>query len=239
MIFRGNVLDVVGHRGWPRRFPDNTLAGMGAAFGVVDMVETDVRRTADGVLVLSHDPSLLGLVVAESTWADLAQVDLGGGLRPIRLDEALAAFPDRRFDLEVKNHPAEPGFEEDGRIGADVAAVARPGDLITSFWWPTVETVRARRAEVETGLLVDCLVTLDDAVDVARAGGHAVVAAGRALLTDGGAAGTVRRARQAGVRIAAWTVNDPAEAARFAEMGVSAIITDDAVGMTADLERGG
>jgi glycerophosphoryl diester phosphodiesterase len=101
MIFRGNVLDVVGHRGWPRRFPDNTLAGMGAAFGVVDMVETDVRRTADGVLVLSHDPSLLGLVVAESTWADLAQVDLGGGLRPIRLDEALAAFPDRRFDLEV------------------------------------------------------------------------------------------------------------------------------------------
>ena len=82
---------VVGHRGWPRRFPDNTLTGFLAASAVADAIELDVRRSADGKLVLSHDPTLAGLVVSETPWSVLAELDLGDGHKPALLDEALAA----------------------------------------------------------------------------------------------------------------------------------------------------
>ena len=81
---------VVGHRGWPARFPDNCLAGIMAAGEVSDMVEIDLRLTADGVVVLSHDLELGGRLVGESRWSELEGVDLGGGHRPLRLADLLA-----------------------------------------------------------------------------------------------------------------------------------------------------
>jgi glycerophosphoryl diester phosphodiesterase len=50
----------VGHRGASRMAPENTIAGARKALQVgVDMWELDVAVTADGVLVLAHDDSLL------------------------------------------------------------------------------------------------------------------------------------------------------------------------------------
>ena len=98
-----NRVAVVGHRGWPTRFPDNTLSGLLAAADVVDAVEIDVRRSADGKLVLAHDPLLGGLVVSDTPWSTLMELDLGDGHHPILLDEALAALPGTPVQLEVKN----------------------------------------------------------------------------------------------------------------------------------------
>lgn len=51
--------ELVAHRGYPRRFPENTLVGMEAAIdaGAV-YLETDVQLTRDLVPVLFHDASL-------------------------------------------------------------------------------------------------------------------------------------------------------------------------------------
>ena len=50
----------VGHRGASRLAPENTLAGARKALQVgADMWELDVAVTADGILVLAHDDSLL------------------------------------------------------------------------------------------------------------------------------------------------------------------------------------
>ena len=47
---------VVAHRGDRSRAPDNSLAALELAVKAgADMVEVDVRRTADGVCVLCHD----------------------------------------------------------------------------------------------------------------------------------------------------------------------------------------
>ncbi|MDH3462835.1 MAG: glycerophosphodiester phosphodiesterase family protein, partial [Acidimicrobiia bacterium] len=59
---------IIGHRGFPARFPDNTLAGFLAAALVGDGIEVDVRRSKDGKLVLSHDEVLGGHVVPETSW---------------------------------------------------------------------------------------------------------------------------------------------------------------------------
>ena len=50
---------IIGHRGARGLFPENTLAGFTGALALgVDALELDVGMTADGVVVVSHDPAL-------------------------------------------------------------------------------------------------------------------------------------------------------------------------------------
>jgi len=87
----------VAHRGAPTRAPGNSVRGfaLAAALGA-DMVETDVRLSADGALVLSHDDTapLPGLgrrpvSIARSPLAAL-RAPVAGGEPLATLDEALA-----------------------------------------------------------------------------------------------------------------------------------------------------
>jgi len=210
----------VGHRGWPARFPDNTLAGFLAASSVVDEVELDVRRSADGKLVLSHDPTLVGLAVHETPWSTLAELDLGDGHHPALLDEVLAALPNTRVQLEIKNDPDEPGFEPDHRRGLEAAERSRPGDMLTSFNPATIEAVRRVFPGVLTGLAVEGPGVLDDLVKYCLDAGH------RSLVPDHRMIhGPVPA--NAGVSFGTWTVDDPIRAAELVEWGVSIIITND------------
>lgn len=237
MFFPGDRLQVVGHRGYPARFPDNTMAGMALAFGVVGMVETDVRRTGDGLLALSHDPHLLDHVVCETPWEVLRTLDLGAGQRPLLLAEALAAFPDRAFNLEVKNWPGDPGFEEDGALALEVAAVSRPGDLLSSFHWATMDAVRSAHPEVATGLLLEGDVALDAAIEWAVRRGHVAIIPEWSMLSGAEGAATVNTAHEAGVGVATWTVNDAQVVLQLARIGVDAVITNDPGLMVAAIER--
>lgn len=216
---------VAGHRGWRTRFPDNTLAGLVAAGVEVGAVEIDVRRTGDGRLILSHDPVLGGMRVAEAVWDELSSIDLGGGHRPCTLAEALEALPEVAVDLEVKNLPHEPGYEHDHRVAVETAEMARPGDVLTSFNWASMDAARRAVPSVPTGLLVGREADFDGAVRWAADAGHGSVAPERRILL--GRPERVEACRAAGLAVAAWTVDDPEEAGWLAAAGVDAIITDD------------
>lgn len=218
-------MKVIGHRGWPTRYPDNVLAGVAAALEVADMVEVDVRASGDRNLVLSHDPVLGGLPVDKTPWATLAQLDLGGGFHPASLDQLLERFPTSPFNLEVKNYSGEPGFDPDHEVALRTAAAARPGDLLTCFYWPTMDAVRLDFPDVATGLLVDSDWDLAKAVDHALAEGHLAVVAQWELALRSGP--VVQTAAEAGLAVAVWTLNDPTRVDELASIGVTAIITDD------------
>ncbi len=173
---------VIGHRGWPTIYPDNTLVGLLAAAALTGAVEVDVRRSGDGKLVLAHDPVLGDLDVASNSWTTLGEVDLGGGHKPCLLDEALASLPDARVMIEIKNDPASPGFEPDHRLGLEAAARSRPGDVVTSFNWESVRLVRDHFPECKTGLIVGLLGDLGEAHRLAASSGHATVVAHVGLL---------------------------------------------------------
>jgi glycerophosphoryl diester phosphodiesterase len=216
---------VIGHRGWPTRYPDNVLEGIAAALEVADMVEVDIRVSGDQHLVLSHDPDLGGLAVGETPWAVLANVDLGGGFHPASLDQLLDRFPSSSFNLEVKNSPGEPGFDPDHGVALRTAARSRPGDLLSSFFWPTMDAVRVGFPGVATGLLVDSDWDVAAAVDHALANGHLAVIPHWELALRSGPACQI--AAEAGLTVAVWTLNDPSRVGELESIGVTAIITDD------------
>lgn len=207
---------IVGHRGDPARHRENSLAGIIAGLGADGAVELDARLTADGHLVLSHDPDFGGLTVAQTSWSELAGLDE----RPSLLDEAVS-IPGR-LDIEIKNSPLEPGFDDRGLLARMVASRARPGDIVTSFYWPDLTHIRQSRASVATGLLVAEGGSAPDALLFAAGAGHALVAAHDSLIDEA----LVGKASRIGVSIAAWTVNDLARARDLSRWGVAAIISD-------------
>ncbi|MGH3666351.1 MAG: glycerophosphodiester phosphodiesterase, partial [Egibacteraceae bacterium] len=94
---------IVGHRGVRRQPPtENTAAAFAlAAAAGADWVELDVRRSADGVAVLHHEPRLPdGRAILTLTGDQLAERGVA------HFDEVLAALPPALgVDVEVKNLP--------------------------------------------------------------------------------------------------------------------------------------
>lgn len=218
-------MKVIGHRGWPTRYPDNVLEGIAAALEVADMVEVDIRVSGDRRLVLSHDPTIGGLDVAETPWPVLAGVDVGGGFHPASLDELLGRFPTSVFNLEIKNSPGDPAFDPEHGSALGTAARARPGDLLSCFYWPSMDAIRAGFPGVATGLLVDEGWDLAAAVDHALANGHLAVIPHWELALRSGPSCQI--AAEAGLTVAVWTLNDPSRVGELESIGVTAIITDD------------
>lgn len=63
-----NIPELIGHRGYPRRFPENTLAGLeGAIAAGAHWVEVDVQLTRDLVPVLFHDENIRRVCGMEGT----------------------------------------------------------------------------------------------------------------------------------------------------------------------------
>jgi len=107
----------VGHRGAAAHAPDNTLLGFrrAAALGA-DMVECDVQVTADGQVVVVHDPYLTGAdgrirPIHRSTLAELQAVDLGEGEHIPTLAETIEVCKDEQLGayMELKDGAALPG----------------------------------------------------------------------------------------------------------------------------------
>ena len=118
---------VAAHRGNSAEFPENTLISFKSACDMgVDQVETDVRITKDGELVLMHDAKVdrttngTGLV-KDMTLAEIKALDAGirkgeqftGEKVPTFLEfmELVRQYPSMTLDIELKEYP-NPGWEE-------------------------------------------------------------------------------------------------------------------------------
>src|SRR5271170_5820419 len=93
-VRRDRVLRIA-HRGASAHAPENTLAAIVKAAELgADMVEVDLQASADGVLVVLHDPDLsrttggTGSVYAH-TLAELKRLDAGGGERIPTAEEVI------------------------------------------------------------------------------------------------------------------------------------------------------
>lgn len=215
------VTCVIAHRGASGAAPENTVAAFRRAAEMgADMVELDVRRSADGRLVVHHDPHLADGRAVAATRADELPAAVPS------LETALDACVGMAVDIEIKNDPDEPGFEPDRALADDVATVvAARGDtdrvLVSSSDRASIDRLReVASPPIATAWLVT--VPPPDAVEVVVAGGH------RALHPSWEAVdpALVERAHAAGVAVNVWTCDDPEAMVRLAGWGVDGICTN-------------
>jgi glycerophosphoryl diester phosphodiesterase len=139
---------VIAHRGASRDAPGNTPAAFEAAIALgVDMVELDVRRTSDGVLVVHHNASRRGVPVSMLTYPGLVRLSR---FEPPELDTVLDLCAGRvGLDIEIK----EPGYEAEV-IAAASRRFPRERLLYTSFEESVISTVRRLDPNARCGLLL-------------------------------------------------------------------------------------
>jgi len=119
------IPELIAHRGEPESWPENSLTGYAAVLEAgARYIETDVQITADGIPVLSHDPSTLKITgrdfpIPETAYAEIRDLPAGwpegfgerfSALRIARLDafaELLGRYPGAVAFVEIKQATIE------------------------------------------------------------------------------------------------------------------------------------
>jgi glycerophosphoryl diester phosphodiesterase len=221
------------HRGGAAHGDENTAAAFARAVGLgYRYLETDVQATADGVAVVFHDPALDRLAgrpgrVDAMRWADLAGVRVGGAAAVPRLDDMLDAWPQVRFNIDVK---------ADGAVLPTVDALARTGAvdrvLLASFSdarlarlralaGPAVATSLGRRgvARLRWASMTGRRPRLPGSVVAAQV----PMRYGWLPVVD---RRFVRHAHRLGLQVHVWTVDEPSDMHHLLDLGVDGIMTD-------------
>ncbi len=217
---------VLAHRGASRAAPENTIPAFIKARELgADGVELDVRRTDDDVLVVHHDPEIVGFGLITAHPFDV--------LRAARPDvptlvEVLAACTGLLVNVEIKCLPWEPDADAPDRpVVRAVAAAVRahaPDAIVSSFDLGAVDACRTFAPELVTAWLTSGQ-DVATAAAVAAEHGHGWLhpdrmAALAASSTD------IDEAHGRGVRVDVWTVDEPEEIRTLAAAGVDAIVTN-------------
>ena len=230
-----NGVQLIAHRLGREPGPDSSRAALASTLaGFVDGLETDVCLTADGRLVLLHDPWLSNGTTAtgwvhETRWDDLRRarlLDRHGVTSletPMLVEELLdRAPPDVRLQLEVKAY----GDPDLARITTAAAcelvrrhAHARDIEIISFF---TAACEEAAQLGLPARLVVWADYEPDALIRWATRTGVGGVCVEHFLLRPE----LVLRLALGGLSVSTGTINDAALAIRSAALGVDAITTD-------------
>lgn len=219
------------HRGGAGLSPENTWRAFEHAVELgYAYLETDVHATADGVLVAFHDKTLDRVTDASGRISRLPHSVVAaariGGTEPVPLlEDLLGAWPDVRFNIDVKDSPA---------VGPLASVLRRTAAwdrvCITSF---SARRLAATRRALQRPV---CMATSPVGVGALHFGLPAAVIAPRfAALSvrcaqvpvSMATAQFVGRAHAAGLQVHVWTVNDRQVMADLLDLGVDGIITDE------------
>ena len=225
---------VIAHRGDSAHRPENTLASFAGALTTgAALVELDVQLTADGELVVIHDPLLertttgsgdvrrmtLAAVRAVSAGYPARCGDAWMGERVPTLAEALTLLRDRaRVLIEIKGESVSD--EPAHGIEARTVEVVRRLELseavaLISFDHRAVVRLRALAPEITRGHLFG-RTSPDEVLRAAEAAGCSLVMPHKSQLSDELAA----RVHGAGLTLATWVVDAPEELKRVARFGL-------------------
>ena len=226
------------HRGGAAHAPENSWAAFEHAIKLgYAYLETDARATADGKLVAFHDRTLDRVTDASGPLNALSYREVAAlrvsGTEPIPLiEDLIAAWPDVRFNIDLKDAPGI-------RLLPEVLRRTGAWDrvCVTSFSGNRLRTARGLldhpvcMATSPTAIAgVRCNVGTSErwpqirllASFLARACVRCAQVPGRV------ATGTfVRRAHALGLDVHVWTINDRTEMIRYLDLGADGIMTDD------------
>ena len=230
--------EIIAHRGFSARAPENTLSAMEAAIETgVESVEFDLRTAACGTPVLFHDP-MLGRTtngvgpLQRRPLAHLKALDAGSwfgsefsGERVPTQEEALVDVHGRVFRVyqDIKGYREMEDLDRMVSITLETEMAA--ATIFMSFDWVILNRMRRIAPEIQRAYLVEGIDNLPEALD------RAIVDEGSLLNLEIGMAlanpEVVRDALGEGVEVMAWTVDDVAEASAALEMGITRLTTNE------------
>jgi len=240
---------VIAHRGGRGLWPENTLYAFRKAADLgADVLEMDIRQTADGVLVVLHDETVDRTTdgsgpVAALTLSRLRELDAGyrwsadsdkthphrgQGLAVPSLKEVFSALPGTRMNLEIKTRDAalsKPLCEliRGHRMEHLVVVASFGQDAMDAFRSACPGVATAATAEEARRFFRLTALFLDPLFEP-RA--EALQVPERLGNLDVLTPKFVRAARRLNLKIDVWTVNEPDDMRRLIALPVDGIMTD-------------
>lgn len=217
---------VIAHRGASGYAPEHTFEAYDLALALgADVLELDLRLTADGALAVVHDRTLWrthgdSREVAQMTVGELDELTDPGP--PLRLDQVFERYGGAaRYLLDLK----EPRRPLERRV-TEVVAHSGLADLVQVQTFSRAGLRRTHRSS--PALSFSQLYgsgPADGAIlrDLDRVSRFADAIGPEVASVD---AGLVAETHRRGLRVQPYTVNDPAEIERLVGLGVDALITD-------------
>lgn len=218
-----------GHKGKEATTHENTIAAfqVGLAAGA-DGIEIDVRRTADGVLIIHHNRRFPGqrMPIPLMSYAEVCAVARSREYAVPTLAETIRFCSGRMLlDVELK----EAGYEAEV-LAACRIMIKRNRVVFTSFYPAVVAAVKSIAREAKAGLLVGLrqagkstlLRRGESSLVVAQKCGADFIAPHWRLAT----ASFCRRAHDAGLPVVVWTVDKVSLIGGLRQKNVGAIITN-------------
>lgn len=241
---------LVAHRGGSHLAPENTLAAFDRAATLgADAIETDVRLSADGVVMVFHDEDTARLTgeagtIEARTAAELGALDAafsfsadGGGSFPLRgaglrvptLAEALRRHPRMRFNVDAKS--ADPALADAlARVIQEARAEERV--CVGSFFDGQAERLGALLPGIcrflpEQAATRHVLAAKSGAAPVGLPGGYDLAdlpaRMGDLTVVD---APVLDHFHRLGIPVHVWTVDEEDEMRALLDLGVDGLVTD-------------
>jgi glycerophosphoryl diester phosphodiesterase len=195
----------IGHRGAAGHAPENTIESFEKAVALgCDEVETDVWFADDGRLLISHDRPGPDVKLTLEEVLDFCKGKLG-------------------VNVELKSEMSEKGAHQTGaQVGKLLAERRDPDAYVSSFWWAALEGSKVAGPSVRRAFVFSGSPARSALMEGARDMRLWALHPNRAYVTSE----LVHAAHAAGLKVNAWTVNEPREIARCAELGVDGVMSD-------------
>jgi glycerophosphoryl diester phosphodiesterase len=240
---------VLAHQGHSQQAPSNTLPAFELALQCgADILETDLHWTKDGVLVFCHDETVDRTsngrgAIKDFTLAELKRLDFGyqfttdagqsypfrgQGIEILTLQEALTAFPNVRFNIDVKpNRPLS--LQQLVRQIYDFGAESRV--LLASFHHHVLRTIRTMTRRIATSASIRECTCFFSRTWTGRNAFPALPYVALQVPMDFYGFPVVTQkfvdtAHQAGLQVHVWTIDDGDIMSRLLSMGVDGIVTN-------------
>ncbi|PIZ61470.1 hypothetical protein COY17_04455 [Candidatus Saccharibacteria bacterium CG_4_10_14_0_2_um_filter_52_9] len=213
-------MKIISHRGARGLAPENTIAGLQKALEHhVDMVEFDLRVTKDGIPVLHHDAELTDPNGERRPIADYTYEELKNHKKDLaRFDEVLEAIG-RKVPVFIE---IKPGVTPKPIINIikNYYNLLSGQAWIGSFDQEILLAVQKELPEI-TKVVLEKWSGVRASQRTRQLGTKHIIMNQRWLWW-----GFIRSMSRHGYKLGAYTVNNPAQAARWQSHGLRAIVTD-------------
>lgn len=228
---------IASHRGGTLEFGDSTPSGFAATAGMaVEEVEFDVHPTADGAIVVHHDPTLdrttdcSGPIAAQSlAEVQAATINYGHGGHPLTLSQLCAVFEGSPVAFRCEIKPGIDARAYDGFVPKVVAGLAAGNRLETTVFSSfLLETM----AEIAAATTRPCLWLVSTAV-LHQLGMRGVVEIARAraireigVFIDDATQALMAEVQAADIAFGCWGAHSSQQIGKALDLGVKVFTTD-------------